>query len=340
MCRRVINIVIVLFLAFVALIVVAVLFRPSADQAAKLTAQALAALPTLASLPTETPLHIVLSTQIADAQTRSAQVNNDLATNIAHATQVELTLQAPSTRSSIAPTSAVINQVVVAQSSTSTDAPSATSAPTNTLTPSETITNTMTPSLTPTLPPTVTPEMVLQPLSGTYYAQGSVNVRDCPRKDCKLIGSFADGQSFSVSGWVNGDEVKTGNVVWYQTRLAGHDGYVYSEFVTDQLPPTAPPPPAAPIVFQGNGEQLVGPVTLPTGLFRARVTTTGFFIAHLQVISGDCGDGLYDSAYLFNLMDGEASSGAETTIVSMGCTAYIQTANVTATWRIEITQIG
>ncbi len=80
----------------------------------------------------------------------------------------------------------------------------------------------------------------------TYYAQGSVNVRDCARKNCNKIDFLVDGQAVAVTGETVGDAVQAGNSTWFQVNLDGKQGFVYSAFVTDQAPVAAPT--AAPYV--------------------------------------------------------------------------------------------
>lgn len=83
------------------------------------------------------------------------------------------------------------------------------------------------------------------------YAQGSVNVRECARRDCAVVGPLMDGEAVTATGMVGGEEVTAGNVVWYQVEYFGRTGYVYSEFVSQQ-PPTRMPtarPTSAPILI-------------------------------------------------------------------------------------------
>lgn len=101
-----------------------------------------------------------------------------------------------------------------------------------------------------------------------------------------------------------------------------------------------PLPPFTPLTFNGTTDQVLGPITLPRGMYRARVTTAGYFIAGMQVTSGECGTGtiiLYPS--LFNLSRGRGL-GAEVVIRSAGCSTYIETSNITDGWTLEITRIS
>jgi hypothetical protein len=99
-------------------------------------------------------------------------------------------------------------------------------------------------------------------------------------------------------------------------------------------------PTIQPITAQGDTAQVLGSFTFPAGLYRARVTTPGFFIADLQITSGECGTGSYLlSPNLFNLGRGQGN-GAEAVLRSNGCTAFIELSNITDAWRLEISQIG
>lgn len=102
----------------------------------------------------------------------------------------------------------------------------------------------------------------------------------------------------------------------------------------------SPIPPFSALAFQGATGQVLGPISLPDGIYRARVTTDGFYIATLQVISGECGVGTsFLIPHVFNLTQGQAR-GAEAIIRSSGCTTYIETSNITTGWTLEISKIS
>jgi hypothetical protein len=82
------------------------------------------------------------------------------------------------------------------------------------------------------------------------YAQGSLNVRECPERTCAVVGPLLDGERVLSTGMVRGEEIEAGNVVWYRVDYYGRTGFVYSEYVSQQ-PPTAAPtsrPPTQPVV--------------------------------------------------------------------------------------------
>lgn len=87
--------------------------------------------------------------------------------------------------------------------------------------------------------PTFQPEAIETMM---IYAQGSVNVRACPDTDCALVGPLMPGQAVTAVGMVKGEAVRADNTTWYQVDYYGHDGFVYSEFISQQ-PPTAAPTP-------------------------------------------------------------------------------------------------
>jgi hypothetical protein len=84
--------------------------------------------------------------------------------------------------------------------------------------------------------------------------------------------------------------------------------------------------------FQGSDNTVLGPIEIPDGTYRVTVTTDGYFIADVQVVSGNCGDSLGLS--LFILSSGDANAGAETVFNSSGCSALIAVDNVTEPWKI------
>jgi hypothetical protein len=93
-----------------------------------------------------------------------------------------------------------------------------------------------------------------------------------------------------------------------------------------------------PLFFEGTNQQLIGPITIPAGVYRAILTTEGFFAAKLEVLDGECeADGVF-GLYLINA--GQANDGAEVLVRSEGCETLIGTNNVTAEWTLEFEKIG
>jgi len=132
-----------------------------------------------------------------------------------------------------------------------------------------------------------------------------------------------------TQAWISGE----------QTRAA-HGLNMQSTVIAWTRNAPTPVPPFNPVTFQGTIGQVFGPLTLPAGMYRARVTTAGYFIAHLQITSGECGEGIYYlSPGIFSLTRGQGN-GAEVVIRSTGCTTFIETSNITDAWTLEITKIG
>ena len=84
-------------------------------------------------------------------------------------------------------------------------------------------------------------------------------------------------------------------------------------------------------------QPVIGPLDLPSGTYRVRVVTNGFFIAHLDAVSGICDAGFMG---LFNLSSGQANNGAETLLHSTDCVGLIAISNVTEPWTLEFQPIG
>lgn len=76
-------------------------------------------------------------------------------------------------------------------------------------------------------------------------------------------------------------------------------------------------------------QPVIGPVTLPEGLYRFAVETDGFMIAELEVIDGDCES--KSILGLFNLMQGQGN-GAQQLVESSGCETLIIIGNTSDAW--------
>ena len=95
-----------------------------------------------------------------------------------------------------------------------------------------------------------------------------------------------------------------------------------------------------PLAWEGETAQLLGPADIDAGLYRATVLTEGYFIAQVASVSGECGQGPMMSQFLFNLRGGAASDGAEALFVSEGCTALIETGNISEPWNLTLEKIN
>ncbi len=95
-----------------------------------------------------------------------------------------------------------------------------------------------------------------------------------------------------------------------------------------------------PLAWEGETAQLLGPADIDAGFYRATVLTEGYFSAQVVSVSGECGQGPRMSQFLFNLSGGEASDGAEALFVSEGCTALIETGNISEPWNLTLEKIN
>ena len=95
------------------------------------------------------------------------------------------------------------------------------------------------------------------------------------------------------------------------------------------------------LAWQGDNETLVGPVEIPAGYYQATVVTEGYFIAKAISLDGECGDGprMYASSF-FNVSAGDATDGAESLVVSEGCTALVEIENISAPWELTLERVG
>lgn len=101
---------------------------------------------------------------------------------------------------------------------------------------------------------------------------------------------------------------------------------------TATVAPTETP---TPLVFNGTGSTVIGPVNIPVGLYRATFTTGGFGAVTITTSEGECGAGSgFLTPGLFNEMAGEATNGAEAVFTSRGCRALIEVSNVQEPWTL------
>ena len=93
--------------------------------------------------------------------------------------------------------------------------------------------------------------------------------------------------------------------------------------------------------WSGKAASVIGPVTIPEGVYRAIATTTGFITVKITATDGECGEG--DPDYLrptlFNLSEGAADSGAQAVLTSKECTALIQISNVQTDWALVFEKV-
>lgn len=80
---------------------------------------------------------------------------------------------------------------------------------------------------------------------------------------------------------------------------------------------------------------VIGPVVIPEGIYRAKLTTNGFFILELTVLDGSCGEGRRSSALVFATSRGEADEGLEVIFNSEGCETLFAISNVSDAWELS-----
>lgn len=94
----------------------------------------------------------------------------------------------------------------------------------------------------------------------------------------------------------------------------------------------------SPLSFEGENQQVIGPIDIPAGVYRVILTTEGYFIADVEPIDGQCEARGFTG--LFNVTSGRANQGAESLLISDGCEALIVTSNVSAPWTLVFEKIS
>jgi len=95
------------------------------------------------------------------------------------------------------------------------------------------------------------------------------------------------------------------------------------------------------LAFSGNKQQVLGPVTIPVGIYRAKATTSGAILVDVTVTDGECGSRTSgEQKNVFALNKDEAKDGAEAVFTSKGCTALIQVSLVDAPWQLDFERIS
>ncbi len=112
-----------------------------------------------------------------------------------------------------------------------------------------------------------------------------------------------------------------------------------------------PIPPPFRFAWNSNSEGLnpvIGPVSIPAGLYIATVNTSGFFIAEFEPISGECRTGTFASNILFNKFGSEmqdfgvdigAGSSEQERFRSQDCRTLIAITNATQNWTLTIEEV-
>jgi hypothetical protein len=88
---------------------------------------------------------------------------------------------------------------------------------------------------------------------------------------------------------------------------------------------------------QEGMQPVIGPVSIPEGLYRATATTTGFMIAEVDPLEGQCSARGFGS--LFNLSRDTAIDGAQAVFESSGCEALIAISNTREPWTLKFEKL-
>lgn len=80
------------------------------------------------------------------------------------------------------------------------------------------------------------------------------------------------------------------------------------------------------LVFEGTQQEVIGPVTIPEGIYRVRGTAAGTLFVDVVPLEGECGEGTgsFLQESVLNGMAGQAVDGIETVFTSLGCEALIE----------------
>ncbi len=78
---------------------------------------------------------------------------------------------------------------------------------------------------------------------------------------------------------------------------------------------------APPLTFSGDGQQVIGPFTIPAGVYRVTSTCTGYCYPMLERLDGDCGS-MANGTFLPQISHG-GGTGTEV-FRSGGCTVLLE----------------
>jgi hypothetical protein len=95
-------------------------------------------------------------------------------------------------------------------------------------------------------------------------------------------------------------------------------------------------PDPTPVVlhFEGEAGMLTDPFTLPAGVYRATLTTTGYCIVHVVPVAAPA-----DITYLFACSAGEATAGESVLYVSDSSRIMLEFSNVSAPYALALEAI-
>lgn len=84
--------------------------------------------------------------------------------------------------------------------------------------------------------------------------------------------------------------------------------------------------------WEGDSDQVIGPIEIPEGIYRVEVETDGFFIMDITTLNGECGPTGFGTN-VFNLFESDLAGSSEgrvsqATVQSEGCEAILEISNV------------
>lgn len=97
------------------------------------------------------------------------------------------------------------------------------------------------------------------------------------------------------------------------------------------------------LVFEGDGQDVIGPVMLTEGVYKVTLETdksgTGVLVnATVNAMDGKCGQG--SGSFLLPSLFLLASGDAETVFTSEGCTALIEVQPVGTSWKLSFQKLN
>ena len=106
-------------------------------------------------------------------------------------------------------------------------------------------------------------------------------------------------------------------------------------------PPTLTPTPA-PLLYSGTNGKVIGPIEILPGTYKVTATTSGYMTVQLTVSSGQCGaiSGSITDTLMYDLIQGQATDGAQIVFQSQDCKALINVSNVQAPWTLKFEIVG
>jgi hypothetical protein len=84
-------------------------------------------------------------------------------------------------------------------------------------------------------------------------------------------------------------------------------------------------------------QPVLGPLTIPEGVYRLTLTTDGAFILSATILGGECDE--LDYLGLFLIFPGTAAEGAQTVLDTGECEVLLQISNVSDPWTLTFEKL-